>query len=51
MEGTLEEFGAGGAFDYFSEVHYGHDIAEEFDYGQVMGDEQVREAELVLKVF
>lgn len=39
-----------GNLDNFSQVHYGHSVADMLHDGQVMAYEQVGQAELILKV-
>src|SRR5437763_17186384 len=41
---------AGGRLDDLSEVHDGDPIAQVFHDGEVVGDEQIREIELLLQV-
>lgn len=51
MEGVVEEGVDGGHLDDFPEVHHGDVVREMADYAEIVGDEQIREAEFVLEVF
>ena len=48
--GGGEQFGGRGLFDDLPEVHHGDPVGEEFDGGQVVGDEQAAEAPVALEV-
>jgi hypothetical protein len=50
MERAHEDLFGIGFLDYLAQIHYGYAIGYVFDHGEVVGDEQVRETELLLKL-
>lgn len=50
VAGVFVELDAVGDFDDFAQVHNGDAVAEMFDDGEVMGDEEVGEFQFVLEV-
>src|SRR6266478_4590593 len=45
----VDRFGRG-AFDDFPAIHHQHVVADVFDHGEIVGDEEVGELELVLEI-
>ena len=50
MERAHENLLGIGFLDYLAQIHYGYAIGNVFDHGEVVSDEQIREAELLLKL-